>query len=112
MKVLRLTHVNLRVPDLDAALRFYGGVLGLEPIARGETAGKGAWFRVGGQEIHLTEDPAPQDRSNRHFAVDVDDLTAARRAVTESGATVEKEEPHRFWTRDPAGNRIELVAGK
>ncbi len=110
MKCLRLTHVNLRVDRLESALPFYGKVLGLEPIVRGEKEGLGAWFRVGDSEIHLTEDDTPQPVSKRHFALDVDDLAQARRAVVEGGALIEKEEEgRRFWTRDPAGNRIEIA---
>ena len=110
MKCTRLAHANLRVDRLDAALRFYGDILRLEPIARGEADGKGAWFRIGAAEIHLTEDPAPQPLSKRHLALEVDDLPAARAAVLAGGASIEKEEPgRRFWTRDPAGNRLEIV---
>ena len=110
MKCLRIAHVNLRVARIDEAIRFYGEVLGLGQIKRGETQGNGAWFSMGEQEIHLTEDSAPEPVSNRHFAVIVEDLAAARRSVTEGGAKIEKEESWRFWTRDPSGNRIELMA--
>lgn len=110
MRCLRLTHVNLRVDRLPEALRFYGDVLGLEPIERGEKEGRGAWYRVGASEVHLTEDPTPQPPSKRHFALEVDDLAEARRRITAGGGALEKEEANRFWTRDPAGNRVEIVA--
>ena len=74
-----------------------------------EKVGNGAWFRVGESEVHLTETDEVQERSNRHFAVEVEDLADARKSVSGSGATIEKEENWRFWTRDPAGNRIEFV---
>ncbi len=110
MKCTRLAHANLRVDRLDAALRFYGETLRLEPILRGDAEGRGAWFRVGGAEIHLSEDPAPQPLSKRHLALEVDDLPAARAAVLAAGASIEKEEPgRRFWTRDPSGNRLEII---
>lgn len=110
MKCLRLTHVNLRVDRLDLALRFYSDVLGLEVVTRGDAEGKGAWLKVGDAEIHLTEDPAPQPLSKRHVALEVDDLRGARAAVLAGGAAIEKEEPgRRFWTRDPSGNRLEIV---
>ena len=110
MNVLRLAHVNLRVDRLDEAARFYSDVLRLPRVTRGEAEGKGAWFAVGGAEIHLSEDPAPQPLSKRHVALVVDDLSAARAAILAAGAAVEKEEPgRRFWTRDPSGNRLEIV---
>lgn len=110
MECLRIAHINLRVDRLEEAVRFYGELLGLEGIPRGEKTGNGAWFRLGEQEIHLTEDAAREPLSGRHFAVIVRDLAAARRAVTDGGASIEKEESWRFWTRDPSGNRIEFVA--
>jgi glyoxylase I family protein len=112
MRCLRLTHVNLRVDRLAEAVRFYAEVMGLAAITRHDASGKGAWFRLGDQEIHLTEDAASQPRSQRHFAVDVADLAEARRGFEAAGVAIEKEETGRFWIRDPAGNRIELVQSR
>ena len=109
MRCLRLTHVNVRVEKLEDAIRFYGQVMNLEPIPRRDTKGKGAWFRLGDTEVHLAEDPAPQPRSKRHFAVEVADLDEARRTAREHGAEIDQEEAGRFWMRDPSGNRIEVV---
>jgi len=109
MRCLRLTHVNLRVERLAEAVRFYESVMGLEPIERRDTTGRGAWFRLGDQEIHLTEDATPQPRSQRHFAVHVADLQEARRSLTRAHVEIEREDTGRFWMRDPSGNRIEIV---
>ena len=109
MRCLRLSHVNLRVEKLTDAVRFYTEVMGLEPIARRDTKGTGAWFRLGDTEVHLAEDPAPQPRSKRHFAVEVADLAEARRTAADHGAEIDQEEAGRFWMRDPSGNRIEVV---
>ena len=109
MRCLRLTHVNLRVEKLDEAVQFYTQVMGLEQIERGDRGGRGAWLQVGGQQVHLAEDSAPQPRSKRHFAVEVADLAEARRTVQEHGVALEQEEPHRFFMRDPSGNRIEVA---
>ena len=110
MRCLRLSHVNLRVDALDAAVKFYSDVLGLPLVTRRDAEGKGAWLKVGDAEIHLTEDATPQPPSKRHLALEVDDLPAARAAVAGSGALIEKEEAGvRFWTRDPSGNRLEIV---
>lgn len=101
--------MNVRVDRLEEAVKFYRDVLLLEPISRREAESGGAWFRLGDAEVHLTEDPAPQPLSKRHFAVEVDDLAGARAAVLATGRPIEREERGRFWTRDPAGNRIEIV---
>jgi glyoxylase I family protein len=109
MRCVRLTHVNLRVERLAEAVRFYREVMGLEPIERRDATGRGAWFRLGGAEVHLAEDATPQPRSQRHFAVEVADLAEARRSVEAARVEIEKEDAGRFWIRDPAGNRIEIV---
>jgi catechol 2,3-dioxygenase-like lactoylglutathione lyase family enzyme len=112
MKCLRLTHVNVRVEHLEDAVRFYTQVMGLEPIERQDRKGKGAWFRLGGTEVHLAEDPTPQPRSKRHFAVEVADLAEARKTADRYGAEIDQEEAGRFWMRDPSGNRIEVVQSR
>ena len=112
MRCLRLTHVNLRVERLDEAVRFYTRVMGLEPVERGDRGGKGAWFRLGETQLHLAEDPTPQPRSKRHFAVEVADLTEARKTVQAYGAEIDQEDHGRFWMRDPSGNRIEVVQSR
>jgi catechol 2,3-dioxygenase-like lactoylglutathione lyase family enzyme len=104
-----MTHVNLRVQNLPDAVRFYTEIMGLEPIPRADRAGTGAWFRLGSTEVHLAEDPTPQPRSKRHFAVEVTDLASARRDAERGGAEIDQEEAGRFWMRDPSGNRIEVV---
>jgi catechol 2,3-dioxygenase-like lactoylglutathione lyase family enzyme len=101
--------VNLRVANLSEAVRFYHEVMGLEPMARGERGGKGAWFRLGTTEVHLAEDPSPQPLSKRHFAVEVQDLAEALREARLKGVEVDKEEENRFFMRDPSGNWIEVV---
>jgi catechol 2,3-dioxygenase-like lactoylglutathione lyase family enzyme len=86
--------------------------MGLEPIERQDRKGKGAWFRLGASEVHLAEDPTPQPRSKRHFAVEVADLAEARRTADRHGAEIDQEDAGRFWMRDPSGNRIEVVQSR
>jgi catechol 2,3-dioxygenase-like lactoylglutathione lyase family enzyme len=105
-------HVNVRVERLEEAVHFYGTVMGLRPIPRLDRKGRGAWFSVGDAELHLAEDPTPQPRSKRHFAVQVADLAEARRSAVEHGAEIDQEDAGRFWMRDPSGNRIEIVESR
>ena len=127
--VVDLDHVALRVSDLDAALDFYGGLLGLptrdrERFDRGEVP----YVAVvaGGRHVHLVpadEEIAPgrdhvcfllrSDRTDtrEELADLLDDLRAA-------GVTVEADEPRkrygaygRDWAayvRDPDGRIVEL----
>jgi predicted GNAT superfamily acetyltransferase/catechol 2,3-dioxygenase-like lactoylglutathione lyase family enzyme len=109
MKLLRLAHVNLSVDDVAAARRFYLDTLGLEPIARPPGAARdGCWFRLGDLELHLSEEPVDNAGSQRHIAIEVDDIDAWRGRL----GPVEEGRPlpgiRRFFVRDPAGNRLEL----
>ena len=109
---MRFLHVNVRVDRLDEAVGFYRDVMGLEPVERLESRGRGAWFKLGGGELHLTEESEPQPLSNRHFAVEVESLSAARHVILTAGRPIERAEENRFFTRDPAGNRIEIVSSQ
>jgi catechol 2,3-dioxygenase-like lactoylglutathione lyase family enzyme len=110
----RVAHVNLSIDDVERARRFYGEVLGLEPIARPADAGRaGCWFRLGEVELHLSlEEGADNARSKRHVAFEVTDFEAVRARLASAGATLEEAKPmagvRRFFARDPAGNRLEL----
>src|SRR5688572_10114573 len=90
MRCLRLTHVNVRVERLEDAVRFYTQVMGLEPVERADSRGRGAWFRLGESQVHLAEDATPQPRSKRHFAVEVADLAEARRTAKQHGAEIDQ----------------------
>lgn len=110
----RVTHINVTARDVEAARRFYQGVLGLEEIPRAEGARRaGAWYRIGELELHLSQEEHPDNASStRHFAVEVQDLARLEAALARAGALVEPGRPlpgmKRLFTRDPAGNRIEL----
>ncbi|MGA9519874.1 MAG: VOC family protein, partial [Myxococcaceae bacterium] len=108
------THVNLSVDDVEAARAFYGKVLELEEIPRAEGRGRpGAWYRLGSLELHLSYEPDPQNQaSKRHIAFEVRDLPAFREQLNRAGFRTEEGSPlpgvQRFFTRDPAGNRLEF----
>jgi catechol-2,3-dioxygenase len=102
------------VPDAE---RFYAGVVGLEPIERPETmGGVGAWFRVGSQQLHVSEDEdfAPAKRAHPAFELDPSELDALAGRLAAAGAPVEWDErlpgARRFYSSDPAGNRLEFLA--
>lgn len=114
MPALGILHVNLEVTDLDRALVFYR-TLGLEEAERQGTPGRrGAWLRFpDGRELHLSLGPAPVG-GRAHVAIRVSDLTALQQRFESLGAPIEQEREIpgvcRFFTRDPDGNRLEIVA--
>jgi len=105
-------HVNIVVPDVEAAMKFYVGVLGLtERSDRPDFGIGGAWLDLGAQQIHLVEGEPPNQKG-QHFAVLVDDLDDV---ITElRAAGVEVRDPfvtdvgRQTFVHDPAGNMVEL----
>src|ERR1700689_4187547 len=125
-----LARCFVQVDDLDLALAFYSGALGLE--VRGDVAREGfRWITVGaasqpGVEIVLTNylhgSPADGEAitalvakgamNGVHFHTD--DLDATFEKVRASGAEIVQEPTDQFWgtrdfaVRDPSGNLIRI----
>ena len=113
-----IDHVQLAAPPgCEAeARRFFGGLLGLEELAKPERlrARGGVWFRVGAQQLHVGVDEsfAPAGKAHPAFTVSryrelVSRLRAAGHEVVEDASIPDVERCHLV---DPWGNRIELVA--
>jgi catechol 2,3-dioxygenase-like lactoylglutathione lyase family enzyme len=108
--------------DLDAAERFYTGVLGMEVITRVE--GRHVFFRCGGR-VFLVFNPArtreggaipghgAQGPGHVCFAMRADEVEAWRAHLQAHGVTVESDHTwpgggQSLYFRDPAGNSLEL----
>jgi catechol 2,3-dioxygenase-like lactoylglutathione lyase family enzyme len=95
---------------------FYTEVLGFTRIPRPDNGLDGVWLAIGdGGQLHLSEREGTNDPKT-HFAVTVGDLDAVRVRLAQVGAEYVPSEDvfgtgGRGFTRDPAGNRIELIAG-
>lgn len=129
LDIVDLDHVAIRVSDLDAALEFYHGLLGMHIRDRQRyEQGEVPYVAVvaGGRHIHLVPTDEPVETASDHLCLLVrssemeteaeiealiDDLRAA-------GVTVEAGEPYRrygaygrdwaVYVRDPDGRRVEL----
>ena len=123
LQVTTLHHVSINVTDLERAKRFYGEVLGLEPIARPPFDFAGAWFRLGDRQLHLIVHPPTRtlrgtnEISSRegHFAIAVGDYAAARARLEAAGVQFDaRPQGATPWAQiflsDPDGNLIELSA--
>jgi catechol 2,3-dioxygenase len=115
----RIGHVHLNVADIDAAERFYAGVLGFDVTVRSYP---GALFlSTGGYHHHIGVNtwagpgaPAapPGSRGLERFELALDDPAALPRVeqrLADAGAEVERR-PEGLVTSDPSGNGV-LVRG-
>ena len=124
MKPRRLLETSLYADDLDAAERFYAGVLGLEVIGR--VAGRHVFFRCGDAMLLVFDPestsaeggqlPAHGARGAGHaaFAAPVPELAQWREHLRAHGVEIEHEAQwpngtRSFYVRDPAGNSIEFA---
>lgn len=112
MRPLAVHHVSINVKDVEAALRFYTGVLGLQPRTdRPDFGFGGAWLDAGGQQVHLIEGTPPPGLG-QHFALLVEDLDGTVVELRERGVEVSDPRPvgssRQAFVSDPSGNVIEL----
>lgn len=115
--ILGLHHVQLAMPTgrEEEAAAFYDGLLGITRVAKPENLERrgGCWFRSPTVEVHLGVQVPFAPAEKAHPAFLVDDLDGLRKRLDLAGFEVladEEFEGHvRFHTRDPFGNRIELL---
>jgi catechol 2,3-dioxygenase-like lactoylglutathione lyase family enzyme len=115
-KVLGVNHVTVTAPDEleDETLDWYRSCLGLAQLDKLEGArDRGGWFRAGGQEVHVSIDEHNPHHA-AHFALVVSDFDEIIERLRKASSHIEQARPlpgrKRCYTRDPAGNRIELMA--
>lgn len=112
-----LQHVNVVVPpgETAAAAAFYTAVFSLQrqPKPSGTESQSGAWLTLAGkQQIHISERTG-ECHPDAHFAVVVDDFDGVLERIAIAGAMWQEQADvfggRRGFTRDPAGNRIEVL---
>lgn len=121
VSVAGYSHVTVMVDDLDAALRFYGQVLGFEPLPRPEEFGPGAWLQAGTAQVHIgvvAEMVRPAGLPHLALLVPADDWDTTMAAIEGAGVPFvmgpsTREDFGRTvraaFVADPAGNVIELT---
>ncbi len=115
-----LDHVQIAAPPgCEAAARpYFGDLLGLSELPKPAplSVRGGCWFALGDRQLHIGIDPDFAPARKAHVALrldpaDLDDL-AARLAASGFPVTWDGSLPaeRRFYSADPWGNRIELLA--
>jgi catechol 2,3-dioxygenase-like lactoylglutathione lyase family enzyme len=115
-----LDHVQIAAPrGAEAQARaFYGTLLGLAELPKPESmrASGGVWFALAGAELHvgIEESFAPARRAHPAIRVTPALLGELAERLTAAAAPVSWDErlpgARRFFTADPFGNRLELLA--
>ncbi|MGD8926669.1 MAG: VOC family protein [Thioalkalispiraceae bacterium] len=119
IKITKILHASLLVEDIDRALEFYQGILGLgvDP-ARPDLGYPGAWLNVGEQQIHLLQLPNPDSRQrpehgghDRHIALQVESIEQLKHDIekAEMQFTTSKSRSNVIFVRDLDGNALELI---
>jgi len=114
--VTRVQHVNVVVPSgaTEECVAFYVDVLGMRRIEKPKALDpRGAWLDVDGVvQVHLSEREG-STHPDSHFAVVVDDFAGVLAMLEERGMEWTEQEDvfggRRGFTRDPAGNRVEIL---
>jgi catechol 2,3-dioxygenase len=108
-------HVHLNVADLDAAERFYSGVLGFDVTVRSYPGAR--FLSTGGYHHHIgvntwagpgASAPPPGSRGLERFELRLDDparLPELEERLVDAGAELERL-PEGLLTSDPSGNGL------
>jgi catechol 2,3-dioxygenase-like lactoylglutathione lyase family enzyme len=116
-----LDHVQLLAPadGAEEARGFYGVMLGLPEIPRPEALppGRSIWFACGAQQLHVRLADGFRPETVGHPGLRLEDGAALEELagrLAGAGAPVRWDESYpgrrRFFTEDPFGNRLELLA--
>jgi ribosomal-protein-serine acetyltransferase len=118
--ILGLDHVQVAAPlgSEGGARMFYGKLVGLLEVEKPEALrGRGGvWFTCGAQQLHVgvTDDFAPATKAHPALRVRRPDLDVVAERLAAAGSTVQWDEAipgtRRFYSADPWGNRIEMLA--
>src|SRR3712207_790816 len=119
----RIGHVQLKVADLDRAIRFYHDLLGFDVVTR--FGAQAAFLSAGGYHHHIGlntweskggQPPAPGTTGLYHFAINYPtrrDLAAALTRLLDGGWGIDGASDHgtheAIYLHDPDFNGIELA---
>jgi len=117
MRIHGIEHLALAYPAgrPDEVRADYTGLLGLPEIARpASITTPGVWLDCGAVQLHFSNDPAFNVQERPHTALFVDGLHDLVSKLQRAGHTMQQAAPlggrERFFTWDPFGNKLELVA--
>ena len=113
--MLQPVTIEVSAAQVDDCVRFYE-LLGFKRVDPPESLeGRATWVERGGTQVHLMPVDEPVVSPNGHHAVLVTDYDEALAALREAGFDPEPRTEHwgaaRSFVRNPAGHRVEVMAG-
>jgi catechol 2,3-dioxygenase-like lactoylglutathione lyase family enzyme len=113
--MLQHVTIELSADQVEACVRFYA-LLGFVRVDPPESlAGRATWVERDGTQVHLMPVDDPVVPPSGHHAVLVADYDATFSALRDAGFGPEAREQHwgapRAFVRNPAGHRVEIMAG-
>ncbi len=118
---MRYLHTMVRVNDIDASLRFYCDLLGLEERHRVDVeAGRFTLVFLSAPgddaaQVELTHNWDPEEydggRNFGHLAYEVEDIYALCQTLMDGGVTINRppRDGHMAFVRSPDGISVELI---
>jgi catechol 2,3-dioxygenase-like lactoylglutathione lyase family enzyme len=120
ISVVGIDHVQVAAPagSEEEARSFYGRLLGLPELPKPPVlrARGGVWFACGAHQLHVGIDEpfSPAVKAHPALAIRPADLARLAERLSQAGCPVQWDDAlpgtRRFYTSDPWGNRLELVA--
>ncbi|WP_055589869.1 VOC family protein [Peterkaempfera griseoplana] len=115
--ITAVDHVQLAArPGTEDDLRaYYAGVLGMTEVPKPAVlaAGGGCWFQAGAVQLHLGMEDGHTPSAKAHPALRVTGIRRYAEQLVRRGARVQWDRGLpgvlRFYSWDPAGNRIEFL---
>ena len=115
-----LHHSSLMISDLDASIKFYTEMIGLQQMERPDLGFPGAWFQLGeNQQLHIIKLPNMDPTTgrpehggrDRHVALTVDHFDVVRDSLDENNIfySMSKSGRKALFVRDPDANAIEII---
>lgn len=115
-----LHHSSLMISDLDASLKFYTEIIGLQQMERPDLGFPGAWFQLGeNQQLHIIKLPNMDSTTgrpehggrDRHVALTVDNFDVVRESLDTNNIfySMSKSGRKALFVRDPDANAIEII---
>jgi catechol 2,3-dioxygenase-like lactoylglutathione lyase family enzyme len=113
--MLQHVTIELSADQVDACVAFYA-LLGFERVHPPESLrGRATWVERDGTQVHLMPVENPVVPPSGHHAVLVSDYETTFAALRDAGFEPEPRKEHwgaaRSFVRNPAGHRVELMAG-